>query len=159
MTLGNHDCSGDTASQYEWAAETTRSGKREITMKPYYQVTEALPGKRAVLKMFVLDMCTFVCGDMTVPDARCSASDMTVPFGIDVGPYEGHHRESDARDGIEVAEEARPVLHWDHVTDVRVEDCRVCITPTEQGRHWLKQAALHGVNAATERLEALDLAG
>ena len=34
-----------------------------------------------------------------------------------------------------------------------------CAVDTEQGRHWLKQAALHGVNAATERLEALDLAG
>ena len=32
-------------------------------------------------------------------------------------------------------------------------------SPTEQGRHWLQQAALHGVNAATERLEALNLAG
>ena len=34
-----------------------------------------------------------------------------------------------------------------------------CAADAEQGRHWLQQAALHGVNAAKERLEALNLAG
>jgi len=46
-------------------------------MKPYYKVFHPLPAEKnnAVLKMFVLDMCTFVCGDMAKPDARCAASD------------------------------------------------------------------------------------
>jgi len=74
-TLGNHDCSGDTDAQYEYAKTHPR-----FNMEPYYKVLKESPGSTpssgSKLFMFVLDMCTFVCGGGgQARDERCSASD------------------------------------------------------------------------------------
>lgn len=72
LTLGNHDCCGDTAAQYNYGGRNPR-----WHIEPYYRISEPLGhgNYSGELALFVLDMCTFVCGREGPPNWRCEASD------------------------------------------------------------------------------------
>ena len=72
LTLGNHDCCGDTKAQYKYGERNP-----QWHIEPYYRISEPLfSGKDSgELALFVIDMCTFVCGQEGPPNWRCEASD------------------------------------------------------------------------------------